>query len=366
MKLTAARCRNAPHTGKVHKLHDGHHGLFLRVGAVKGKCWQQRVSIHGKRTDIGLGPFDLVTLSEARNKALANRKALLDGYDPRRVMGMRLEDASERVLEERRPTVKPKTHMDKVRRIEQHVLPRLGRMPVGDVDAAHIREVLLAINHAAALRKNVAHDISTILDWAVVNGHRNLPNPVEPVIATLPPPGNGVDKKGTGHRKAVPWEDAPAALRAVLETNWSANAKLALRFMVLTATRPGEVLGAEWREIDLDKAVWHIPGERMKTGRDHRIPLSPQALAVLREVKRRGPLCFPGRNGRSLAKSTFNRMHADAGIIGYSDPGDTSTKGIADPHGWRSTFADYLMSNGVCTNEVKEAALAHEVKNPSV
>ena len=196
--------------------------------------------------------------------------------------------------------------------------------------------------------RRVRQRMSLIFDWARTAGHVTA-NPCDGITAGLPKQRAKVE-----HRAALPWRELPA-LWPRLEAAEGMGA-LALRFAILTAARSGEVRGATWAEIDFEAATWTIPAERMKMERPHRVPLAPAALAILREVQPLGvgpsSLCFPGRRGAMLSDMTMSVvLRRRLGVA-------------VTVHGFRSTFRDWAEEAVTFPHEVKEAALAHSVRNP--
>jgi len=236
--------------------------------------------------------------------------------------------------------------------LEVHAFPIFGAKPVHAVDQSDVLAALApiwaTINVTA---RRVKQRIGTVLDWAKTAGHRGEGvNPVEGIERGLPKVKAKVE-----HFAALPWRELPALIARFerVET----MAALALRFAILTAVRSGEVRGTTWREIDLEAAVWTIPAAKMKMDRPHRVPLSDAAVAALAEAKtlavRKGALIFPSRCGqdRPLADTAFLRLLRELDVA-------------ATAHGFRSTFRDWAEEAVAFPHEVKEAALAHQVKDP--
>ena len=200
--------------------------------------------------------------------------------------------------------------------------------------------------HTTATR--VRHRISAVMKWAVAQGHRPDNPAGEALGAALPK----VDARSV-HFRALPHGKVGAALASVRQSDASLSVRLALEFLVLTAVRSGEARGARWDEMDAKAAVWTIPATRMKAGREHRVPLSDRALAVLDEARgiRDGELVFPSPRGRPLHPGSLNRLLGDLGID-------------AVPHGFRSSFRDRAAECTDTPHAVMEAALAHAVRNP--
>lgn len=354
-RLTAAFVRTIRPTDRPKRYGDGN-GLYLLVkpGTRGGKSWVQRLTIHGVRRDLGLGSADLVSLKEARLTAFDNRRLARAGYDPRS-LGRRTSplfaDAADVVIGMHRPTWRPGGGSEHQWRasLRAYVYPRIGHKPVHAVNTADVMAVLLPIwttKHATAQR--VRHRISAVMKWAVAQGYRE-DNPAGDAIGAALPK---VDARPQ-HQRALPYPYVAAALAKVRTSKAHHATRLALEFMVLCAARSGEARLARWDEIDLRRAVWTIPAHRMKAGREHRVPLSDRAVAVLRDVAaiNDGELVFPSKHGKPLAAAALGRLLRHVGID-------------AVPHGFRSSFRDWAAERTEAPHAVMEAALAHTVHNP--
>ena len=347
--------RNALSARIVRHARPGSHvdgnGLMLRVRAGGARSWVQRLMVHGRRVDIGLGSADLVTLAEARRIAADNRAVARTGGDPRRARAITFAEAEPPARAEKAETWRDgsRSLRDWNASMAAYVLPKLGRMHVGAIASADVKRVLrplaLAGKHATA--RMVAGRIAAVLEWAEVE---NLREPagsgraaVETVMRSLPKAAE------VRHHPALHYSDVASALARVDgHPRIGRMVQLAIRFGVLTAARQAEVRRAEWAEFDFDSAVWTVPAAHMKRGRAHRVPLSTGALAVLDEVRRLtegGGLVFPGTGGGELGKSTVAKALARADVG-------------ATPHGFRSSFKDWARHEGV-DELLSEFALAH-------
>ncbi|MAS42727.1 MAG: integrase [Rhodobacteraceae bacterium] len=339
-------------------LHGDGGGLYLRVGPTGARSWILRIVVQGRRRDLGLGALELVSLKEAREKAQQWRKVAREGRDPAQVFAVlppvptfaeaaRTVHASHVAASSRNG----KHQAQWLSTLEKHAFPLIGDKRVDEVDRSHVLEVLspiwLAVPETA---RRVRQRIGAVLDWAYQAGHRDGANPVVTVAKGLPK-----QPRARGHFAALPWTEVPD-LHATLVSAAGMGA-LALRLVILTAARSGEVRGATWDEIDLEAGVWAIPAERMKAGVAHRVPLSAPALALLTQmVELRdplSPLVFPSthRRGRPLSDMTLAAAMKRAG------------RGHATVHGLRSSFRDWTEEATAYRHEVKEAALAHAVKS---
>ncbi|MRX49441.1 tyrosine-type recombinase/integrase [Paracoccus sp. S-4012] len=347
--LTAVAVRTASKPGKYF---DGH-GLYLRVEPNGTKFWVQRIVIQGKRRELGLGSASLVPLAEAREKALGNRKLAREGGDPlaarrERQEVLSFEAASRRVHELHLPTWRNEKHgRDFISSLESYAFPLIGKMPVSNIAAADVLRVLMPIWTAKPeTARRVRQRIGTVLKWAVAQGWRQ-DNPADSITQALPKVA-----KSQVHRKSLPYAEVADCLTAVRQSRAMTSTKLAVEFLVLTAARSGEVREAVWEEVDDEKALWVIPAARMKAKRAHRVPLSPEALTILREARAFGDgssLIFPGsRYGVPLSDMTLSKLVKELGFD-------------ADVHGFRTSFRTWVQEQTEYPRELAEAALAHSV-----
>ena len=338
-------------TTKPGRYHDGLAGLYLsvkeRAGRVR-KSYMQRITIHGHRCEIGLGSVRWTTPSEARAKALANWKIARTGGDPRE--GAKpvptFADGLDAVLAIQAPTWRNPKSEPQWRASLRDYAGALMPKPVDRIGPADVLAVVGPVwNAKRETARRVKQRIGRVMEWAVAEGLRT-DNPVSAIAAALPKNGNHRQ-----HFRALPYERVSGAVAAVRESAaWWAT-KAAFELLVLTAARSGEVRGMRWSEIDGD--VWTVPGERMKAGRDHRVPLSPRALAILdeaRETTGGAGLVFPAINGRAMSDSTLSKLAKELGIEGT-------------PHGMRSAFRDWASERTNTPHAVMEAALAHVIPN---
>ena len=331
----------------------GSHGLSLLVKPMKfggySRTWSQRLRINGKPTSIGLGSYPIVTLAEARQAALENRRAVARGHDPRKSIPT-LAEASERVLAIHAANWKDSGRSERIwrARMRDYVLPQLGRKRVDAITSSDVLSVLLP--HWATKRETMRRTkqrLSRIFRWAIAENYRTD----DPAGATLDAalPRNG---RSTRHFAALPHGEVAAVITTVRNSAAWPGTKAAFEFLVLTACRSGEVRLSQWREVDRESSVWAIPADRTKTRREHKVPLAPRAVAVLDEARRFSHgegLIFPSVAGKPLSDATLSKLLREQGIQ-------------AVPHGFRSSFRDWCGETGQ-PREVAEACLAHAVKS---
>lgn len=340
-------------------------GLWLQVSKSGSKSWIFRFTFGGKQREMGLGPVHTVNVGEARAKAKECRVLLLAGQDPLEVRkAEQLAGAAERAklmtfdqcasayIAAHRGGWKNAKHASQWENtLATYASPIIGALPVAAVDTALIVKVLGPIwlektETATRLRGR----IESILDWATVSKFRAGENPARwrgHLDNLLADPGK-VAK--VAHHPALPWREI-GAFMVDLRQREGIGAR-AVEFAILTATRSGEVRGAQWHEIDLEAALWTIPAERMKAGREHRVPLSNCTLALLKNMPRLGDTVFPGQTGNTALSDMS--LTAVLRRMGRTD---------ITVHGFRSTFRDWC-SESVANSfprEVCEHALAHSL-----
>ena len=326
-------------------------GLMLRVRKSGSRQWIQRLTIHGRRVDLGLGSAELVKLVDARKAAADNRAIARTGGDPRRARVPTFEKAEAVCFAEKREIWRSDGPEKAWRRaMDRYVLPRIGAMPVDKVGSAAVYEVLrpiaLAGKHATVQMAGAA--ITAVLEWARIAEFRAEGSPVETMRRRLPKRVGGPK-----HYDALHFSEVGGALARIDATNCASSTKRAIRFTALTASRQVEVRRATWDQFDLEGAVWVKPAEATKTAKPHRVPLSRQALAVLAEARKgnRGALMFPGtRPGAMMGNVVMTQALRNAGIA-------------ASGHGFRSSFKGWARQHDV-DELLSEFALAH-VESPA-
>jgi integrase len=384
-ELSAVEVRNLEHPGgKGNALFSvgGVNGLYLQLTPKGGRSWVLRVLVGAKRRDIGLGSFPTVTLSQARDKVREARDKIERGIDPveerkaakaaliaAQGRGLTFDKATAQYLAAKLDAFKnPKHRQQWQNTLAQHASPILGKMLVQDIAVQDVLRVLQPLwTDRTETASRLRGRIESVLSWATVAGHRTGDNPARWAgnLKELLPAASKVAKEG--NQPALTLEDAPRWF-AALRGREGMGAR-ALEFLALTAARSGEVRGAEWSEIDLDAALWVIPAARMKMGREHRVPLTAEAVALLKALPRfeGNPLVFPAARGGMLSDMTVSAVmrRMNDSDIAESGPGflDRVSKRPAVPHGLRSTFRDWVAERTNFPGEMAEVALAHRISN---
>jgi integrase len=310
-----------------------------------------------KRRDLGLGSALLVPLAEAREKALAYRKIARQGGDPHfeesklRMIAPTFKEAAELVHNDRKAGYKNQKHAAQwINTLKTYAFPFIGGLPVDVIGTPDILKVLFPIwTSKEETARRVAQRVEVVFDWAKAAGHRTGDNPVEGAKQGLQK-----QKARKGHHAAMPFKDVPAFVAALRTPGNNAASHIPLEFLILTATRTNEVLGARWSEVDIKETTWTIPAERMKAVREHRVPLVPRAIALLEQARLMSPtseLIFVGRNvERPLSNMTLLEVLKRAKL-----PYTT--------HGFRSSFRDWAGETTAHPPDVCEMALAHTIKD---
>jgi integrase len=351
--LTAAAIRNA----KPGRYADGN-GLYLVVDDSGAKRWVLRTVIQRKRCDMGLGGLSLVTLAEAREEAVRLRKIARNGGDPlaerrkERNAALTFEQAAIRVHESFVPTFRNAKHAAQwITSLRTYVFPVFGSRQVNSIGSAEVLAALTPIwTGKPETARRVRQRMRAVFDWAKASGHRSGDNPVDGVSKALPK-----HNAKKGHHAALPYAKVPEFILSLRDCKAGVAARLAFEFLILTTARTSEVLLAEWKEIDLETRTWTVPPERMKAKEEHRVPLSPRCIEILKaaeEIRDGSDYVFPGRPGRPLSNMVFEMTLRDR-----MDRDDIT------PHGFRSSFRDWAEERGTFKNAVVEAALAHTVRN---
>ena len=338
-------------------------GLALQVNQRGARSWVLRVQVGDKRRDMGLGGFPDVSLAGAREAAREARAKVRDGVDPiadSRALrsAMKADQAQAKTfkfcalayIDAHEAGWRNAKHAQQWRNtLDTYAYPVIGNLLVRDIGLPHVLAVLEPIwitktETASRLRGR----LESIVDWATTRGYRAGLNPARwkgHLDTVLPAAGTVAN---AGHHSALPVGEIGAFMKTLRgQVGMSAQA---LEFTILTVARSGEVRGARWTEIDLDAATWTVPAERMKAGKEHRVPLSADALAVLNALPHddRNALVFASPRGGMLSDmsltAVLRRMKVDA-----------------VPHGFRSSFRDWCAERTNYPREVAEMALAHAI-----
>lgn len=351
-KLSAVRVKALKAPGKYE---DGG-GLRLVVGPGGGKNWVVRVTVSGRRLERGLGTYPDISLDAARDAAAKARKAAEVNLDikaeERReaLAAMTFREMFKITLAQREKQLSNAKHLKQwTSTMETYVFPVIGNTPVADVTTAQVLKVLTPIWFAKPeTAKRISQRMEAVFKSAIVRGARRTASPSIGVAEEL-----GIKHRVISHHASMPWQEVPqfiVRLRNSGPRRFQVTS-LALEFLILTATRSGETRGALWSEIDLDRATWVIPPERMKAREEHRIPLSARALEILSELRvmfPRSQLVFPSKGGVPLSDMTLTKVLRDEEVA-------------ATPHGFRSSFKVWSSERAKVPHEVSEAALAHSL-----
>jgi len=345
-------------------------GLHLLVKDTGARSWVYRFMLNGKTRDIGLGAAagqDAISLAAARDAASALRLKVKAGIDPleerdrmaaealaaaqaAHIAGITFKKVAEDYIAANEDGWRNDKHRQQWRNtLSTYVYPVIGELPVAEIATAHVLQILEPIWKAKAETANrVRGRMETILDAAKARGYRDGENPARwrGHIAQILPARSRLTR---GHHKALPYDAIPEFVSKLRERE--AVAALTLEFAILTAARTGEVLGAKWDEVDMDKAIWTIPPARMKAGKEHRVPLSARAVEILKETQQLGKeWLFPAAKGGKLSGMAMamllRRMDVDVTV-----------------HGFRSGFRDWAAECTGYAHEVAEMALAHTIDN---
>lgn len=351
--LTATFVRQVKRPGRYG---DGH-GLYLVVDPSGASRWVLRVQYDKRRRDIGLGSSRLVSLAEAREKSHDIRKRAKDGFDP--VAVRRAERETVPTFEQVARTVY-ESHLKVWRNgkhtwqwiatLEAHAFPLIGEKPVNKIETGDILRILLPIwTSKPETARRILQRVRTIIDHATAAGHRSGENPCRIAAIGLPRQSEVVK-----HHAALPYADVPAFLRDLASANCKEFVRLAFEFLILTATRSNEVRGAKIEEFDLDARIWTIPGERMKAEREHVVPLTERAVAIVKQARNQQSatgLIFPSRDPRKpLSDMAFIMVLRRMGLT-------------VTAHGFRSSFRDWCSEETNFPHEVAEMALAHTINS---
>ena len=337
-------------------------GLYLSVSATGSRSWIFRYMLRSKSRDMGLGPFPDVGLADAREKAAGARDLCRAGIDPierreadrkanslEKARSVSFQDCTTLYFEANKVAWRNPQHTrDWELSLKNHVFPAIGSFPVADVDVGVVLKVLEPMWLTTPVTAGrVRGRIESVLAYATARGYREGGNPAQwrHHLEHLLPKSKKV--RGVRHHPALPFEEIFAFVLDLRKR--TEVAATALEFLILTAARSSEVLGAKVGEVDFDRAVWFIPAERMKGALPHQVPLSKAALVIaMRAVTAKQHFLFEVGGGRLAGKSFFKLLRS-------MDRADLTT------HGFRSTFRDWAAATTDHANHVVEMALAHVV-----
>ncbi len=348
-------------------LYSDGNGLYLRINNDGAKSWRYRFMLDGNSREMGMGSLNLVSLSKARQEAIQCKLKVREGIDP--IEERKASRAHLIGLNKSIPTFKEcavdyirahgvawknaKHEQQWVNSLTNHVYPKLGSMAVNAIERSHIMQVLEPIwRIKTETAKRIRGRIEMVLDWATVQGLREGENPARwrgHLDKLLPKPSAIMKEK---HFAALPYTEIYDFMESLRSRE--ANSAQLLRLIILTATRSGEARSATWSEIDLDKAIWTIPAERMKGKKEHVIPLCKEAVEIIKALPHMAgsDYLFAGiQSGKPLSDMVFAALMKRMARTGITT------------HGFRSTFRDWAAEQTAFPREVIEAALAHKLKD---
>ncbi|MDH1474338.1 tyrosine-type recombinase/integrase [Comamonas thiooxydans] len=359
MKLTDAKLRTLSEPGK----HFDGGGLYLELTAAGGRYWRLKFRIAGKENRLALGVYPAVSLKDARELASQARQAIQSGVDPaeqRKAAKSKAVHESVNTfravalewMEHQSARWEPLTRERIHASLETNVLKALGARSLASIKPLEVMNAVKAIEARGAGEQagRVLQRVKAIFRWAVIHGRIDS-NPMLDLM-----PAEILKPREVKHRAALDAKELPAFLAQLDAYDGDPHTVHALRLLMLTATRPGEVRGARWDEVDMDAAMWTIPAERMKMRQEHRIPLSNQALELLQSMQALSggrELVFPSPfyPSKPLSENTFNSAMAR---MGY--------KNLATAHGFRALFSTVANETG-WRPDVIERQLAHKERN---
>lgn len=361
-RLSDLEIRQAkPDPGGVKRLvlPDGY-GLRLVVTPSGQKYWQFKTAAGGKESTVQLGIYPAMSLDEARSEGERMRALVREGRSPaieKRILKISnqtqtattFEGIANELLEGKKKNVSPAYYKKINGAIRANLLPMLGPLPVQSIDAPILRAALRKIEERGSLEMlgNVRRWAGEVFDLAKANGQFKGENPASALL-------RNVFKKHSGERmRALDWNEIPDFMQGLASMTAEPATVLAIRLILLTACRPGEVRGAKWAEFDIDGARWEIPGERMKMRQMHAVPLSRQALALLDDLKKltgHSEYLFPARIGANAKHITDMTVLKAVKRAAGRD---------VHAHGLRAVFSTHVADSLKWPDAVKEAALAH-------
>jgi len=353
-KLTATFIKNIKDAGTY--VDQGSPGLRLNVSKAGTMNWTQRLTIYGKVKELGLGGYPIVSLKDAREKAFGNKKIAASGKDPRALSKKEQEipffkNAAYEVWEIQKAAWKNGKHIKQwIQTLETYAFKEIGELKVSEITTFHIQNILLPIwNIKPETAKRVQQRLEKVMDWVIANGYR-ADNPVSAIASSLPKQ----DQSNRKNMRSLDCSEVSNCIRSVRDSKANIFTKLAFEFLVLTAARSGEIRNAVWSEIDIEKASWTIPAEKMKAKKEHKVPLSSQSIEILHQAKRNNTntdLIFPSpKTNKPMSDMTLSKLVRELGF-------NTTV------HGFRTSFKQWAVTKTNYPNELSERALAHSIKN---
>jgi integrase len=350
MKLTAKFVEHVSDAGKYYD----QHGLFLHVRPSGAKKWLQRYTFKGRRREIGLGSAKIVSVATARKNAYQNLVLVSEGIDPiedkkQDSLIPKFEAAARKVHEENRPTWRNAKHAAQfITTLETYAFPVIGNLSVAEINSSHILRILSPIwVTKTETAKRVRQRLSTVFKYCVAQQWRTDDPANIAIVEALPNL-----KRKVQHRKSISYNDVSAFIETVSNSSAGLSTKLGLEFLILTATRSGEVRNARWAEVSA--SLWTVPAERMKAGVAHRVPLPLRCMEILEEAKKisqGSEYIFEGTNpNKPLSENTFNKLMKELGLEVHA-------------HGFRTSFRTWTQEKTNYPREIAEAALAHSLKD---
>ena len=352
MKLTAKFIENVTNAGKYYD----QHGLFLHVRSSGAKKWLQRYTIKGRRREVGLGSAKVVSVAQARRNAYNNLILVSEGIHPiedkkKDKSIPNFETAARLVYDANLPTWRNAKHASQfITTLETYAFPVIGNMTIKDITSAHILQILSPIwVTKSETAKRVRQRLSTVFKWCIAK-HWRLDDPADIAIVQALPR----QSKKIMHRKSISYNEVANFLEIIKDSSAGHSTKLGLEFLILTATRSGEVRKASWNEID--GSIWTIPAERMKAGVTHRIPLPARCIEILtlaRQISKGSKYIFEGTQAnKPLSENTFNKLIKELNLDVHV-------------HGFRTSFRTWTQEKTNYPREIAETALAHSLKDKS-
>ena len=351
--------------------HNCAQGLYLQVSKQGTKSWLYRYTspLTKTRREMGLGSFNYVSLAQARQHAIEGKRLVINGKDPieerkkeqikvqlKQTRNMTFKEIAEACIAAKAPEWKSAKHSQQwSNSLEAHAFPILGEMPISDISTDLILKVLEPIwITKAETASRIRQRIETIWDYGKARNYVSGENParlrghLDKILSKT------AKVKRVRHFPALPYEDMGIFLQELRQRK--GFSALALEFLILTAARTGEIIGAKWAEIDLEKKVWIVPADRMKMGKEHRVPLCSRAIEILTNIT----------SNRNPEEHVFSGWKQNTGLSNNALLALLKKMGRSDitAHGFRSTFRDWAAEEAYTfANETIELALAHAIKN---